>query len=463
VVKHADLDRLVAFIEPPPYMAQEISYCGQSVEIAAFRPSSESVLRVFCSKRLPPIMVPSRWVVVRSFTQVTSTNGKLDRRTLGQIDLSILASAADGGHADEQLTNVEKTIAKVWAERLGIGAGSIAASDSFLHVGGDSLDAQKVSQTLIKLVSDHQGAGRFLATAMNFGELDAGLEPVHLLSAKSLRAYAQHLMGTEFGPLLASISAPNSSGSCTDRNNDARSSPSQDPAGEQDLAGEVRALYMCTSDDNVPGLQVLLDPRYMGISPDAGISRAKRAKSPLHVAAANGHSAAIQVLLQYGANVFVTNADKVPPVHVAASFPGSSASTMLAALIAEMKKRVKSPTIVRDGRRQTLLHACARGGNVQAMQLLLSDLNSNFAQDETSRLNFVNCIDRWNRTPLHWAILNDHYDAAQTLLEAGAKVRPGLKLSQQTKSTHLPYELPLELAQRRGRARILELLQQYDR
>ena len=62
--------------------------------------------------------------------------------------------------------------------------------------------------------------------------------------------------------------------------------------------------------------------------------------------------------------------------------------------------------------------------------------------------------DRWNRTPLHWAILNNHFSVTLQLLDAGAKVVPydekkmGHLRNVHNSNTHLPMETPLELAVR---------------
>ena len=92
-----------------------------------------------------------------------------------------------------------------------------------------------------------------------------------------------------------------------------------------------------------------------------------------------------------------------------------------------------------DNNKQTLLHWCARGGNVGTLNAVLA----------TGQLA-VDSYDRWHRTPLAWAVVNGHCDAARALLAAGASVRARAKTKRGnlSKSAHMPAEGPLAIALR---------------
>ena len=62
-------------------------------------------------------------------------------------------------------------------------------------------------------------------------------------------------------------------------------------------------------------------------------------------------------------------------------------------LLLNLFKDAGSPVLARDERKQTLAHAAARVGNIEALRLLGGRSTSLF-----------NVSDRWGRTPLCWAV-----------------------------------------------------------
>eukprot|EP00960_Hanusia_phi_P022859 675480-Hanusia_phi.AAC.3 len=64
---------------------------------------------------------------------------------------------------------------------------------------------------------------------------------------------------------------------------------------------------------------------------------------------------------------------------------------------------------------QTVLHYAARSGNLATIAELLA-----------RGFRDLEAFDKWNRQPLHWAILNEHADAVELLLQNGAKKEPAL-------------------------------------
>lgn len=482
VVKDSASENLVAYIATEKkdrglaFESQDPNY-NNTFRVVAVPPSTATALRMLCMEKLPSIMVPSKFFLVSSFASATSLNGKLDRRMLaataptpissnkGDSAAICSAQASDDIQADYELSATEHVIAAAWAERLGISARSIAPWDSFRNLGGDSLDAQRVAQGFIKRVcalNQHSTiANKYKHDSENFGELQGGLEPAHMLEAASLKVYASHLENQPIGALLQTCAIGNiQSASRASSQASTVAKESSDSANMMQSDEASRALYSCSAAGDIDGLRILLDPSLLGLSPDAGSTRKKLTKTPLHIAAANGQISSVRVLLEYGANVFATSADKVPPAHVAAGFAGDEAADMLELLFNAMRSRnVKAPTAVRDGRRQTLVHASARGGSARALRYVLSELAKDFATDNTTRLNYINCIDRWNRTSLHWAVVNNNPECVQELLAAGANPSPNLRVGLQSKGTHLPYESPIGLARRKGYTVTLDILQ----
>ena len=60
----------------------------------------------------------------------------------------------------------------------------------------------------------------------------------------------------------------------------------------------------------------------------------------------------------------------------------------------------------------------------------------------------VDWRDRWMRTPLHWAIVNQEEAAAVVLLAAGADLEAKVSDYKHKKGSHLVNESPRELAER---------------
>ncbi|CAF4165048.1 unnamed protein product, partial [Adineta steineri] len=76
-------------------------------------PNWSETLRVYLRKKLPMYMVPPHYISVSSFP--LSSNGKIDRKALPEISLSVLQQA-DTYNAPN--TELEKTIANIWQEIL---------------------------------------------------------------------------------------------------------------------------------------------------------------------------------------------------------------------------------------------------------------------------------------------------------------------------------------------------------
>jgi acyl carrier protein len=88
-------------------------------------------LRAHLAQSLPDYMVPAAFVTLE--TLPLTPNGKLDRRALPAPDLT---AAIAGGYVAPR-TEVERTLARIWAEVLGVA--QVGVEDNFFELGGDSL------------------------------------------------------------------------------------------------------------------------------------------------------------------------------------------------------------------------------------------------------------------------------------------------------------------------------------
>ncbi|MFE9921507.1 non-ribosomal peptide synthase/polyketide synthase [Streptomyces sp. NPDC005774] len=113
--RHAGRTRLVAHLVPAP---------GTAVPSAA-------ELRESLSGELPDYMVPAVFVTVAELP--LTVNGKVDRRRLPDPDPS---AAGDTAHRAPR-TDVERVLAGIWAELLGVER--VGVDDNFFMLGGDSI------------------------------------------------------------------------------------------------------------------------------------------------------------------------------------------------------------------------------------------------------------------------------------------------------------------------------------
>lgn len=96
-------------------------------------------LRRHLAGRLPAAAIPS--VFVRLPALPLNTSGKVDRPALARAAREASASSAD---RPAPSTGVERGIAAVWAEVLGVPVDSVGLDDDFLAAGGNSLSATRL-------------------------------------------------------------------------------------------------------------------------------------------------------------------------------------------------------------------------------------------------------------------------------------------------------------------------------
>ena len=169
---------------------------------------------------------------------------------------------------------------------------------------------------------------------------------------------------------------------------------------------------------------------------------------PLHLAAREGHVALVALLLDAKAPTTLLSTAGMPPLVVAAQSDRS-----LAALDLLLVRG--APLHMRDDRRQTALHTAARTGAVRSLRrLLVAAAEVDAASQALQRANSnkettVELRDRWHRTALHWAVINQQAESVQVLIEAGANVN-GVHVPRRkhNRATSLPHETPLHSAAR---------------
>jgi glutamate-1-semialdehyde-2,1-aminomutase len=108
-------------------------------------PNSQE-LRHFLKEKFPDYMVPSVFVMIESLP--LTPNGKIDRQVLPAPDPSQIISEAS--FVPPQ-TATEKTLARLWAELLGLE--QVGIYDNFFELGGHSLIATQIASRLREVLS----------------------------------------------------------------------------------------------------------------------------------------------------------------------------------------------------------------------------------------------------------------------------------------------------------------------
>jgi len=231
-----------------------------------------------------------------------------------------------------------------------------------------------------------------------------------------------------------------------------------------------------------------------GVAPDCGYSRQRRRTTPLMAAAAAGHADIVADLLALGANPNSIAPDGRLPLHAAAAAapppatagpsapnappptsvgrgepcPSSDGTASTApsggysggGACLRLLLEAGAPLRARDQAKQSILHHAARSGNSDALQLALSLWTSTGGDGFMERraavvrradaaAAAVDWPDRWDRTPLHWAVVNGHWGCCEMLLQVGANPHyADIPESCHSRRTSLRKETPFQTAQR---------------
>ena len=130
-------------------------------------------------------------------------------------------------------------------------------------------------------------------------------------------------------------------------------------------------------------------------------------RTPLHFAARDGYSKAVQLLIDNGADVNCLDGDQATPLHEAAKNDHVETARMLLERGADINARQKWGVAP--------IHAASHENNVATVRLLIENKAD------------VNIGDEDGRTPLDWAMGERHKGVSDLLRSHGAKLRGELK------------------------------------
>jgi acyl-coenzyme A synthetase/AMP-(fatty) acid ligase len=364
------------------------------------------LLRYICEENLPGYMVPSRFILIDQFP-MTAT-GKISRKELSERPIPESIS-----NETELLTDCEVLVNNIWIEVLGLRLKRLPRSSHFFALGGDSLAALRVCQSIAKKINQSDDRDEF-------GESLGSLSPTELLKRPILSEFAQYL-------------------SMIDQSESIHSENINQSESKESLE---LFLYKAVSLGAEEIVRFLIKKK--GINPDGKcLNRKGNVLTPLHIACANKQAKIVVLLLELNASPSVKDPNGVMPIHLAAQKGPSE--------ILDVLLRSKVPITSRDGNEQTILHHAARANSPSQV---LDWIMEKWSRDENVRnyssrnkIGIFDWLDKWKRTPLHWAVVNGNRNVVAKLLEAHADKKIKDKYG----------ETPLEIAERRARCSAAEL------
>ncbi|KAI8817764.1 uncharacterized protein EV422DRAFT_204812 [Fimicolochytrium jonesii] len=405
VVLHQETKQLVAFCVPQDAEGIFTDDHHQRMLI--------ELLRTLSAERLPRHMIPSRFIFVKELPQ-TST-GKIARTSQAKQPLPFL----NGESIDNEETYGGWTAAieKVWKKEMGFAASArLGNLAHFQEHGGDSLTALRICKELANVAGGLKSQQTSKEESDGtFGELLGQLAPAELLKRPVLGSFARYIQEC-FGSL-----DPDSQSQLREISDEGRTI-------------KITDIFSAAGAGATAIVRFFVQKR--GVDPGGGAAQDNlRLATPLHCACLNGHVDTARYLLEAGANPGAIDTHGRTPFHLACQ----SGSLPLVSVLNDAykpsnKKGTVSLFLRQDTSGQSPLHYAARAG---APSSILELLLSKSPKPEL----FLELRDEWRRTALHWAVVNGHRNAAQTLLAWGGD----------RQAVDSAGETPLDVAERRAR------------
>jgi acyl-CoA synthetase (AMP-forming)/AMP-acid ligase II len=303
----------------------------------------------------------------------------------------------------------------------------LTTSATFAMLGGDSLAATRVSRSLYAL--HHKVANsRFLGG--QFGNLGGCFAVVHLLRVSNLGAYVDWL--DQHGVGCSLVECPRSSTALPEKGVGINqplldASLSKETPNDESINNNMSiqdaesaqlydaTLQAVTSGQSMVALALLdtgADPNFGKHEGRLGkiTSRDDRKKifraSPMHLACLNGMSKVVEKLLQKGSKFNSPDASGMFPILLAASGESRSDHTNVDDECARLEcikllLLAGTPLTMKDGNKQSILHAAARAGHCKILRYVMSE----WKEKVCIHSNQQDCFD-WRGTRKGLCIVN---------------------------------------------------------
>ncbi|CAK0808337.1 unnamed protein product [Prorocentrum cordatum] len=144
-----------------------------------------------CAKLLPRHMLPTHFLLMSRLP--LGRTGKLDRKGLPAASAAV---RLDRANDRDSLTKLERVVAGVWGEVLGVDGGTLGPQDHFLALGGNSVSVLRASRAL---AARARARGADLAPD---GQAAFALAPERLIHSPRLQQYCHVLERSGVAGLL---------------------------------------------------------------------------------------------------------------------------------------------------------------------------------------------------------------------------------------------------------------------
>ena len=412
-----------------------------------------TLLRARCTRSLNAACVPNAFILLPNLP--LSPTGKRDRRSLPPLS-GCTPIERDGEQPTplRDYSPLGKCLAEILSESLNLQKlqqEMLTTAVTLDMLGGDSLAATRVVRAIYAW---HHQVDNTRYLGGEYGKFDGLFDVVHLLRAKNLGEYVDMLERHGVGTHDSMRIAANTEGPADENDNIETRAKEKPRSALYDAL--VQAITQGKSTIAIALLYAGADPNYgdhgsrLG-KVSGGFYHRKFAfhSSPLHLACKQGDDRLVQHLLARGAKYKSPDAGGLYPLHLAAS--------SMDGLPDEEGRRLRcvqylldagALLVMKDGNQQTVLHAAARSGHSSVLRHAMMT----WKQTGTEKLKrawdqpYIDWMDRWYRTPVHWAILNGRIEALRTVLELGCNPAPFKPKA--SKKTSAAMEYPMELCDR---------------
>ncbi|KAL3815880.1 hypothetical protein ACHAXA_010270, partial [Cyclostephanos tholiformis] len=424
-----------------------------------------SLLRARCDRRVRRGCTPSFFVIIDRLP--LSSTGKRSRSMLPPLAVCSIMKSSANSNEKRSLWNCGRLgsiVANKICECLNLQPCQrqfVTLDANFFALGGDSLAATRVVRGLH---AKHYGVMDSRNLGGGTGTLDGPFAAKHLLKSKTLGAYIEFLASksafqTSDDAIIGSDSDEFEMNTTPDHKmKENVANPLYVSLLESITLGYTRVA--CSFLD-LEGFDPNTQPSQcrLGKVSDRQQRRRLFKSNPLHLACLRGNSYLVKKLLDKGCKANIPDASGSFPIHLACSRIEDNIDDVEEDLnrlecVKLLLNKGKTPISIKDGNKQTILHCAARSGHCN---LLVYIMNQWRVAAETIGIKFEHINaggdfdwrDRWYRTPVHWAVLNQRVAALQILLDGGCSASPRKpRWGVSKRTTGVKIETPLELCLR---------------
>jgi ankyrin repeat protein len=376
-----------------------------------------TLLRARCATKVMAACIPSAFMIIAS--PPLSPTGKRDCKGLPNLSdcVPLDALSADGEQKAIPLReygSAGAVVAENIIDYLNLQPCQevmLTSAVSFSMLGGDSLAATRVMRALYAYHHNVDNS-RFLGG--EFGRLEDSFDVVRLMRAQTLGDFIDTLDSNNLcrGRGERTVEEDQEEEHNQTNNNGTVSDTSiaseEDETQSQLYEALIQAATSGQTGTAIAILNVGADPNHgvhggrLGKQSDRIAQKALFRSSPMHLACLKGDRTLVKKLLQKKSRFNSPDASGVYPLQLAASGGEGEDSS-----VEEDKRRLEcirflldagAPITMRDGNKQTVLHAAARAGHYQTIQYVMARWKEiNDEQHPNPARHFFNWTDRWLR------------------------------------------------------------------